>query len=172
MSADFSTLTRSRSWANAFSLVSSAALFLIGASALTSIFVLRLDIPMVGTIALSILTFVGVLFFAKEVRQINSNKEREFRVDATALRWFERDDHHEHVEGEIPLSDIQALICRNADGEPPAFFEIEFCDSTVGRIPSFYLDTRPRINAFVEYWKHAHPDIPIRDPDRCLPTGR
>lgn len=167
-SADFSTVTRSRGWNGAFALAASAVLFAISAGTLVMAYVLEWEVPMSLSAVMGVLAFLGIWFFVQQVRGIRRGREWEFRVDATALRWFERDDRTERIDGEIPLRDVVALICRNADGEPPVSFGIQFRDGTQGRIPAFHLDTRAKIDAFVSYWTRVHRDIPIEDPEECL----
>jgi hypothetical protein len=163
MSTPFKIFVKARGREGVFHVSISALSAIIAGAFSVGAFVYGGALPWFTHALLLGLAGVAARFFVRAVVDIRRAREWEFTVDDDRLLWLSRDRSNEEVECEIFLRDIRALIYRPGDSEVGAYLDVEFLDDSVKRLPLVGVPSENSLLAFINYWRDAHADIPIRN---------
>jgi hypothetical protein len=161
MSAPFKFVVKARGSEGVFHILISATVVVIAVSFAVVPAIYSAPLPVPLNALLVVLAAVGLWFLVHAVVEVLKNREWEMCVDEDRLTWISRDRVAEKIEGEIRLRDIRALIYRS--GDEAAYMEVELVDGSVKRLPLVGVPSEPALLAFINYWREAHAEIPIRN---------
>lgn len=161
MDATFKIVVKARGGEGAFHLTISAAAVVIAASFALLPVIYGTTLPWPVHALLAIVAAVGLWFLGRAISDVLKNREWEFRVCEDRLQWVSRDRVGEKIESEIRLRDISALVYR--PGDEMAYLDVELFDGAVKRLPLVGAPSERSLLAFINYWRDAHAEIPIRN---------
>ncbi len=162
MNSEFQSVIKARDRDGIFTIVASASLLLVSTIGGISLSLSPATEGLAVYALLVALALTGCVYLIRAVSNFRAAREWEFCANADRLWWLMRDKSEATLDGEVYIRDIRALIY-HADDDVDPFLEIEFNDSSIVQLPSRGHLTRPQLLKFINYWRDAHSDIPIKN---------
>ncbi len=165
MDKPFKLVVKARGGEGTIHIIISAVVVLIAGSFAIMPVIIGEPPPSAVTLFLTIIAAFGLWHLARGVMDMIKNREWEICAYEDRLQWVMRDHDGETIEGEIRLREIRALIYHAGAGDEAACLEVEFIDGLVKKLPLVGAPSESSLLTFINYWREAHAEIPIRNLD-------